>query len=79
VAAFQSLSYEVCETAESELEYQKVAIYVRDRQPKHMALQLQSGEWTSKCGPLEDITHPLDALEGDTYGSVVKIMRRPLT
>ena len=33
--------------------------------PTHAALQLESGEWTSKMGPLEDINHTTaDAVRG---------------
>jgi len=54
-------------------------------EPTHMARQLPDGDWTSKCGGNEDITHyTLDALEsyglrygsGDEYGCPVVYMKR---
>jgi hypothetical protein len=73
---FASLGYEVCESRELESGFEKVAIYTRSGEPKHMARQLPSGLWTSKCGDFEDITHTLEALEGSGYGRVVVIMKR---
>lgn len=51
--------------------------------PTHMARQLRDGNWTSKCGWNEDITHyTLDALESyirsDAYGCPVLYMKRPI-
>jgi hypothetical protein len=46
--------------------------------PLHAARQLPSGRWTSKLGELEDIEHGLRDLEGDAYGTVVLIMKRPI-
>lgn len=44
-----------------------------------MARQLPNGNWTSKLGTLEDIEHrALSAVEGNDYGNVVRILRRPL-
>jgi hypothetical protein len=46
-------------------------------QSEHAARQLGTGRWTSKLGPDEDIEHDdVDALEGDHYGVVVRIMKR---
>ena len=36
-----------------------------------------SGLWTSKLGDWEDIRHELQDLEGEFYGSVALIMKRP--
>jgi hypothetical protein len=47
--------------------------------PKHAARQLASGRWTSKIGVLEDIEHDLRDLEGDEYGKVVVVIKRPVT
>lgn len=79
VGVFRSLGYEVCASPELEPCLEKVAIYAKNDLPSHVARQLPSGQWTSKCGDLEDITHDLRALEGDAYGSVAVIMKRPLT
>jgi hypothetical protein len=76
VRAFRQLGYEVCQSPSYEPGLEKVAIYCKGSAPKHMARQLPSGLWTSKCGDLEDITHTLEALEGSDYGNAVLFMRR---
>jgi hypothetical protein len=46
--------------------------------PRHAALQLESGIWTSKMGALEDITHrTYDAVNGPMYGEAVEFLARP--
>jgi hypothetical protein len=82
VAALGSLGYEPCEVREAEPGFEKVAVYVdSDDLPTHLARQLASGEWTSKCGQLEDLSHHLEGLEGPplAYGTVARILRRPVT
>lgn len=80
IRAFQSLGYTVCESALLEPALEKIAVYVGDNgQPTHVARQLESGQWTSKCGKAEDITHFLEALEGTCYGRVAVIMQRTLS
>ena len=76
ISVFRSLGYEICESREHEPGFDKVAIYVSDRGPMHMARQLPSGEWTSKCGDYEDIVHPLESLEDSIYGRAAVIMKR---
>jgi hypothetical protein len=78
VAAFRLLGYELCEAGDEALapQYEKVAIYAKDDTPKHAARQLQTGEWTSKCGGLHDITHTLEGLRGCEYGAPAVVMRR---
>ena len=72
------LGYTVCDTGERETGYDKVAVYARDGRWTHAARQLENGQWTSKLGPDEDITHPSPRnLAGELYGSVHCIMRRP--
>ena len=78
VPLFETLGYEVCDSDEREVGYEKVAIYARSGEWTHAARQLEDGQWTSKLGPFEDITHPsLENLAGETFGSVHCIMRRP--
>lgn len=79
VRVFRSLGYQVCDSPELETGFEKVAIYAKGRAPKHMARQLLSGEWTSKCGKQEDITHTLEGLENSDYGTVAIVMRRSLS
>ncbi|MFB2892084.1 hypothetical protein ACE1CI_03960 [Aerosakkonemataceae cyanobacterium BLCC-F50] len=76
IEAFKTLGYEICDNGDLEVGYEKVAIYTDEGEPTHMALQLDTGEWTSKCGDWEDITHTLEGLEGDFYGKVSIFMRR---
>ncbi len=77
--AFETLGYVICETPDLEENYQKIAIYLLNGQPTHVARQLLNGKWTSKLGQDEDIEH--DSLEGltrDWYGQVAQIMKRKL-
>jgi hypothetical protein len=82
IDCFRSLGYEMCDDDSFEQGFEKVAIYVdeEDDMPSHMARQLESGCWTSKCGDRQDITHQtLSALEGGQdygYGKVTCIMKR---
>jgi acetolactate synthase regulatory subunit len=79
VRAFKSLGFEVCESSELQPGVEKVALYVDStRTPTHMARQLETGMWTSKIGKAEDIDHKtLNLLEGNVYGTVIRILRRP--
>jgi hypothetical protein len=48
-------------------------------QPTHAAKQMESGKWSSKLGDWEDVEHAtLEALEGDFYGKVAQILKRPV-
>jgi hypothetical protein len=77
-AAFATLGYVDCDHAESELGYEKIALFASAKGvPTHAARQLASGRWTSKIGQLEDIEHFLQDLEGTAYGSVSLVMKRP--
>src|SRR5947208_677996 len=70
VAAFRKLGYSRCDSADLEPGIEKVAIFVSTiptihqpaGTPTHMAIQLESGKWSSKLGSAEDISH--DRLEG---------------
>jgi hypothetical protein len=77
-AAFASLGYVVCPGEDLESGFEKVALFADSLGlPSHAARQLPSGRWTSKLGKAEDIEHDLRDLEGDIYGSVVLVMKRP--
>jgi hypothetical protein len=77
--AFATLSYVRCDSEEPEDGYEKVALFADVRQePTHAARQLPNGQWTSKLGMGEDIEHALHALEGEIYGTVVMLMKRPI-
>ena len=77
VAVFTGLGYAICADAELEAGYQKVALYAKNGDWTHAALQLPDGAWSSKLGPDEDIRHPTpEALAGDSYGQIHCLMRR---
>ena len=70
--------YELCETADFEKGFQKIALYVKKGTTKctHAARQLISGYWTSKLGPAQDIQHGSPfTIEGELYGVVYCIMK----
>ena len=76
--AFARLGYVVCEGDELEAGFEKIALFANNQGiPLHAARQLPSGRWTSKLGELEDIEHTLRDLEGEEYGSVALVMKRP--
>jgi hypothetical protein len=78
--AYRTLGFEVCESAEPEANFEKIAIYGRFGDFTHAARQLPSGRWTSKLGRAEDIEHDtLAQLEGAgryEYGFVELLMKR---
>ncbi len=79
VAAFATLGYSPCEGKEQEVGCEKVALFATaDGAPTHAARQLPTCGWTSKLGFLEDIEHELHAVSGTAYGSVVRILKRPV-
>ena len=82
IAAFGILGYVPCDDGALESGFEKVAIYAKDGIPKHMARQLASGVWVSKCGRLEDIEHEtLEALYGFDkygYGQAVQFLKRSI-
>ena len=79
IIAFGTRGYVECDSEEWDPGYQKIAIYLGyDYEPSHVALLIEPGKWSSKIGEWEDITHySLTVLEGDKYGEVFTIMRRP--
>ena len=78
IQAYGLSGYEVCDDAQLEAGFEKIALYALNNRPKHAARQLNNGNWTSKLGQLEDIEHTLDGLVGNAYGAVVQFMRRPV-
>lgn len=79
IEAFKLLGYAICNNHKYENGFEKIAIYAHsDGTPTHAAKQLESGNWTSKLGPQEDIEHTNpDVIASTVYGSVVVIMKRP--
>lgn len=79
-ALFALFGYLPCAEEDVEEGFEKVALFADSSgNPKHAARQLTTGRWTSKLGRMEDIEHELRDLEGAIYGSVVLILKRPLT
>jgi hypothetical protein len=83
VAAYAALGYQLCYEGSLAARLEKIAIFGKENQsgsvvPTHAALQLESGEWTSKLGPFEDIRHDtVDRVNGPVYGKLVCYMSRP--
>jgi hypothetical protein len=77
-AAYRTLGYRQCATADFELAFEKIGIFADNAgTPKHSARQLESGKWTSKLGFDVDIEHATpDALNGPDYGRPVLFMCR---
>jgi hypothetical protein len=75
-AAFLACGFETCDSPISEPGFEKVALFADAAGPTHAARQLADGSWTSKLGLLQDISHELEALEGQEYGTVIRIMKR---
>jgi hypothetical protein len=79
IQAYQTVGYEPCDRDDLEPGFEKIALYVdSENTPTHAARLSPNGNWTSKLGWLEDIEHELDALTGDRYGIVGKILKRPV-
>jgi len=80
VQLFGKRGYVDCDNAELEAGYTKIAIYVKERRPTHVARQLTDGFWTSKLGEGPCVTHrTLQSLEGiynTGYGLVAVVMKR---
>ena len=82
IEVFRSLQFEVCDNAEPEPGFEKIAIFGDEGAYLHAARQVEGDRWTSKLGTYKDIAHKtLSALAGPApaFGEVVAIMRRPLS
>lgn len=78
VAVCSKHGYRQCQDGSFEQGYEKVAIYTENNEFKHIARQLPNGQWTSKLGALDDITHDLDAFDGSDYGKPTVFLRRKI-
>lgn len=78
VCAFEAHGFELCENPSLEDGFEKIALYLTsDGVPAHAARQLPDGQWTSKLGPLEDITHStLEAVNCKEYGQAEWFLKR---
>ena len=82
IAAYATRGYEPCADGALEPGIEKIALFAKSGAtafiPTHAARQLESGEWTSKLGPFEDITHSgVDDVRGPAYGTRVCFLGRP--
>jgi hypothetical protein len=82
VRAYETLGYELCFDGSLVADSEKIAIFGKENpdgsvSPTHAAIQLVSGEWSSKLGTLEDIRHDtVDDVRGPAYGRVICFMSR---
>ncbi|NEO53893.1 MAG: hypothetical protein F6K54_12865 [Okeania sp. SIO3B5] len=77
---FELHGYSRCPGNNENLErgFEKVAIYCKEGKPLHVARQLPDGQWTSKLGEGQCITHKtLASLEGENFGTVYRVLIRP--
>jgi len=79
---YKRLGYTLCFDHALESGIEKVALYAKgpagSEIPTHAALQLETGEWTSKLGDFEDIIHSsAHEVEGPVYGRVICYLARP--
>lgn len=82
VQVYEGLGFTICLSGDLEPDFEKIAIFAKHsgtrKLPTHAARQLDSGEWTSKLGPFEDISHTdIDGVSGPAYGDVLYFMSRP--
>ncbi len=74
---YEGIGYDLCDNADLEDGFEKVAIYGQNGIYEHVTRQLPDGLWTSKLGPDDDISHDThDRLEGPNYGEVLHILKR---
>lgn len=76
IRGYATLGFEPCEDGTFEDGYEKLAIYVKDGVPKHVAIQRNNGLWQSKMGHSEDICHRLESLQGGSFGEAKLFMCR---
>lgn len=82
IAAFGTQGFTPCADGSLRDGIEKVALFAKRAGaaliPTHAAVQLESGQWMSKMGVLEDITHTTcNAVRGPIYGDVVQFLARP--
>lgn len=76
LAALATAGYTPCDTPDQEPGWEKIALYALADVPTHASRQLPNGRWTSKLGPMQDVEHSLDALDGPLYGRIVRLLER---
>jgi hypothetical protein len=82
IMAFGTMGYVPCADGSLVAGIEKVALFAKQGLmaivPTHAALQLATGQWTSKLGVFEDIVHLTPHnVNGPIYGQVVRFLSRP--
>jgi Protein of unknown function (DUF2934) len=78
IQAFQGLGYSSCgDNNVMEPAVEKIAIYATNNEPTHASRQLVTGQWSSKLGPMHDLSHTAGCMDGPCYGVPAIFMRRP--
>ena len=82
VLALATRGFRRCADGSLEAGVEKVALFAKQvgtrLVPTHAARQLENGQWTSKLGPNEDISHiAVEAVNGPLYGQVIQYLSRP--
>jgi len=81
IRAFETVGYMPCGDDSRQVGVEKIVLFaVREAGfviPTHAARQLDTGQWTSKMGTLEDITHlTCDCVGGQAYGDPIQFLAR---
>lgn len=76
IKLYSSIGYKCCDNDNLEDGYEKIVIYTNGGIPTHAAKQLENGIWSSKLGPMEDVSHTLDSMANGLYGNVSQFMKR---
>ena len=77
--AFAGLGYEQCDHSDTEVGYQRVALFEVNGEMKHAAVQMPNGRWRSKMGQGPVIEHRSpESLSYGIYGGPTAFMRRAL-
>jgi len=77
IQLYSSIGYQVCQHGDLQAGVEKLAIFGFDAlRPKHAALQLVDGNWSSKLGENHDVSHSIQNISGGTYGNVLAYMSR---
>lgn len=57
----------------------KIALFVDGSgAPTHASRLISEGVWTSKLGSAWDVSHNRDELNGDSYGTIIRIYEKPI-
>jgi hypothetical protein len=68
--------FTICKNGSLEVGFEKLAIFSDGRDFTHIARQMPDGQWTSKLGEWDDISHSLEGLQGSHYGNPTTYLKR---